>query len=236
MKLPLLISNPHAGLSVPPEVKGSCVLTEREIVEDGDEGAAEIYNVESEVRTFLSTNIARAIVDLNRPENDRSPDGVVKTHTCWNVPVYREFPSEDIIQTLLQRYYRPYHTCLGRMTPSSGIRLALDCHTMAAIGPPMGPLAGQERPLICLSNADGTCPPSWIESLAECFERAFRSPVSINHPFKGGYIIRRHSAELPWVQLEMSRTPLLTNQEKRERALAALADWCRHPLEDCGSG
>ena len=40
MTLPLLLSVPHAGLTVPSQVENLCLLTKKEIVEDGDEGAA----------------------------------------------------------------------------------------------------------------------------------------------------------------------------------------------------
>ena len=90
MKLPLLLSLPHAGLRVPDEVAHLCTLTEREIAEDGDEGAAAIYDLAGDVDAFVTTDVARAIVDLNRAVDDRRRDGVVKTHTCWDVPIYRE--------------------------------------------------------------------------------------------------------------------------------------------------
>lgn len=231
MKLPLLISNPHAGLVVPPEVKGYCVLTDGDVAADGDEGAAEIFDLRPAVAAYRTTDIARAIVDLNRTEDDRSPDGVVKTHTCWNVPVYRDFPPEGVVEMLLERYYRPYHASLAR-SARFHVRLGVDCHTMAAVGPPIGPSAGQARPLLCLSNADETCPQSRIQSLAGCFEEAFGAEVSINAPFKGGFIIRRHCGTLPWVQLELSRAPFATNDEKRRRVLAALTAWCQRHLPD----
>ena len=43
MTLPLLISVPHAGLRVPPEVADRCLLTAEEVAADGDVGVAEIY-------------------------------------------------------------------------------------------------------------------------------------------------------------------------------------------------
>ena len=43
--------------------------------------------------------------------------------------------------------------------------------------------------------------------------------------FQGGYITRTHAAEMFWVQLELSRGPFLSNREKREGVLAALAEW-----------
>ena len=222
MSLPLLLSVPHAGLKVPPEAAPYCVLTAREIAEDGDEGAAAIYDLEAEVAAFQTTDIARAIVDLNRAEDDRRRDGVVKTHTCWNVPVYGAPLPEDVIERLLDRYHRPYHRRLAALAAAGGARLAVDCHTMAATGPPVGPDVGQERPWICLGYGEGTCPTPWIEALRDCFADLIGPHVTINEPFGGGYITRHHAAEMPWLQLEMSRAPFLPNAEKREMVLTAL--------------
>ena len=226
MKLPLLVSVPHAGLTVPSEVEPYCALTHRDIIEDGDEGAAEIYHgLRDHATACVSTPIARAIVDMNRAEDDRRPDGVVKTHTCWNTPVYREVPPAEVIESLLDQHYGPYHRLLTELA-TSGVRLGVDCHTMAAKGPPIGPGPGVERPLVCLSNGDGTCPQEWIESLTACFAHAFDHDVAINNPFKGGYRLRAHAKELPWVQLEVSRAPFMSNEEKHSRVLAGLQEWC----------
>jgi formiminoglutamase len=230
VKLPLLGSVPHGGLQVPREAKPYCILTPKQIEEDGDVGAAEIYALESELEAFATTEIARAIVDLNRAVDDRRQDGVVKTHTCWNVPVYGEFPPEEIINKLLERYYHPYQERLTELA-KSGARLGLDLHTMAAAGPPVGPDPGIERPWVCLSNGDGTtCPQEWIGSLAKCFEDEFGPKVKINDPFKGGYITRTHAVELPWIQVELSRGPFMSNGDKRLAVLEALTRWCHQYL------
>jgi N-formylglutamate deformylase len=226
MSLPLLISVPHAGLDVPPEVQSLCRLTPEQIAADGDEGAAAIYHgLREHVAAFTTTEVARAIIDLNRAEDDRRADGVVKTHTCWNELVYRDFPSEELVQRLLHVHYHPYHRRIAELAKSD-VRLGIDCHTMAAKGPPIGPGAGIERPWICLSNADGTCSPEWFESLAECFEQAFEHEVALNDPFRGGYIIRRHAGELPWVQLELSRAGFMPDAQKHTCVLKALRRWC----------
>ncbi len=225
MKLPLLISVPHAGLTVPDEVAGLSILTPEQVAKDGDVGAAEIFSISDDVEAFVSADVARAFVDLNRAEDDRGRDGVVKTHTCWNEPVYRSPLGEKTVERLLHRHYRPYH---GRLTAlaDSSVRLGIDCHTMAAHGPPVGPDPGRERPWVCLSNGDGTCPREWIDALARCFARAFGREPSINTPFKGGYITRTHAAEMPWVQLEVSRASFLSLKEKRARVLDAARNWC----------
>jgi N-formylglutamate amidohydrolase len=225
VKLPLLLSVPHAGWRIPDVVVSYCVLSQDQIDEDGDVGAHEIYNLESEVVAYVTTDVARAIVDLNRAEDDRRADGVVKTHTCWNVPIYCEPLPESIVQGLIERHYHPYHRKL-RDLAGTDIRLAIDCHTMAAKGPPVGPDPGQERPRVCLSHAGETCPDEWIESLRDCFEESIGGDVRINEPFTGGFITRSHSREIPWVQLELSRAPFMSNDEKRKAVLQALRDWC----------
>lgn len=226
MKLPLLASVPHAGWRIPSEAKPYCILTQEEVLEDGDVGASEIYALEAELEAFLTTDIARAIIDLNRAQDDRRPDGVVKTHTCWRVPVYREFPPERVVNELLENYYHPYHARLRELA-GTGVRCGVDLHTMASKGPPVGPDPGVERPWVCLGNIDGTAsPPEWIESLKDCFEVGFGANVRVNDPFKGGFVTRAHSAELPWIQVELSRGPHMTNDEKRAAVLNALTLWC----------
>lgn len=226
MALPFLLSVPHVGLTVPPEVADICVLNEDEIVKDGDEGAAEIYlPMKEHVYALVTTDIARAIVDLNRSEDDLGKDGVVKTHTCWDVPIYREALSDDLIEELLGRYYRPYHQSLSHLAQE--VIAAIDCHTMAAVGPPVGPGPGKSRPSVCLGNGDGTCPQAWLVSLAEIVEKNMETPVAINNPFKGGYIIRSHAGEVPWLQIELSRAPFLSNEEKGTRLLESLKEWHR---------
>jgi formiminoglutamase len=148
----------------------------------------------------------------------------VKTHTCWNIKIYRRPLSDSQIESLLTRYYRPFHEKLSHL--AGDVTLGIDCHTMAAVGPPIGPGPGIERPRLCLSNADGTCPEEWLQGLARCCENAFGAAVSLNDPFKGGYIIRTHATELPWVQLELSRAPFMQNSEKRGCVLKALETWC----------
>jgi N-formylglutamate deformylase len=227
-RLPLLISVPHAGVAVPPELRGRHLLTPEQIAADGDVGASAIYALEDEVSRFLTADVARAFVDLNRASDDFWKDGVVKTHTCWDELIYPAPLDEDTKRGLLDTYHRPYHE---RLTAAAddGLLLAVDCHTMAAVGPPVAPDPGVERPWICLGNVDGaSCPNTWLERLGACFSEQFEGNVKLNAPFKGGYITRFHGNEMPWVQLEMSRAPFFSNQEKRQRVLKALTAFCQH--------
>lgn len=224
MKLPILMSVPHAGWKIPAEVKDICILSEGDVLEDGDEGAADIYYpLKDYVTAFVTTDIGRAIVDLNRAEDDFGKDGVIKTHTCWDVPVYQTPPSRILIDSLLEQYYHPYHKKLKAL--AQNVKLGIDAHTMAAMGPPVGPDSGQERPSVCISNAGFTCPRAWLESLASSLENALGIRVSLNSPFQGGYIVRTHAAEMPWIQIEYSRAAFLSNEQKSKALIAALAEW-----------
>jgi formiminoglutamase len=131
----------------------------------------------------------------------------------------------DLIESLLAKYHRPYHKRLSNLA-NKGVILGIDCHTMAQTGPPVGPDPGLRRPWVCLGNAhNATCPADWIESLAECFSTEFFNDVSINEPFAGGYITRRHGEEILWIQLELSRDPMINDGEKAKRILQALTRW-----------
>lgn len=226
--LPVLISVPHAGLAVPPAAQAYCQLAPHEILADGDVGASEIYwALEPRIAALVTTDIARAIIDLNRDVDDRRKDGVIKTHTCWDVPVYTQPLPEEIVRQLIATHHRPYHERLTTLA-ESGVILGLDGHTMAAVGPPVGPDPGTERPLICLGNGDGTtCPDEWLVDLGCCLERAFGRTVALNTPFAGGYIVRSQARHLPWVQLELSRAPWMAHAEKSAGILHALTEWCR---------
>jgi formiminoglutamase len=210
---------------VPEEVADLCILSDTRIAKDGDEGAREVFALGGEVAAFVTTDIARAIVDLNRDPHDIGLDGVVKTHTCFEETVYRAFPKPEMVKALLDRYYHPYHERLsGAAQPD--LLLGVDCHTMLEHAPSIEADPGRERPAICLSNDAGTtCREDWFDALACCLEGTFRLPVSRNDPFTGGYIIRRHGREMPWVQLELSRAPFAPNAEKRRCVLGALRTW-----------
>lgn len=225
-KLPILISVPHGGDDIPPELAGKVALTKKEIFEDGDALTRQIYSFKHEVLAYLDTPIARAFVDLNRSPDmcpPQFPDGVVKTETANKSPIYisGQYPDDHLIERLLKNYYFPYHNVLEALQTNKNIVLALDCHSMLAEAPPINPKPGEQRPLICLSNRGDkkgypinesipiSCPPEMIQLLAKCFRKIFGDEggeVKINEPFSGGYIVQTHGKGIiPWIQVEINR-------------------------------
>ncbi len=215
-RLPFFISIPHGGEQTPLELVGRVQIDRASILEDGDAFTRDLYGIADHVQGFLEAEVARAFVDLNRAENDRPPantDGVIKSHTCYGKPVYLEGqqPDENLTEVLLEKYHRPYHQAIQKtLAGNKDIVLALDCHTMAAMGPDVAPDPGQKRPTFCLGNRNGsTCPKEMLKGLTDSLAKAFELPkssITHNQPFAGGYITRTHGAQaVPWIQVEMSR-------------------------------
>jgi len=213
--LPLLISIPHGGLEVPDCVKDRVALTEADILEDADAFTREIYDFGERVHTVLRADIARAIVDLNRDTTQLGadhPDGVIKSVTCYNKPVYRPgcFPDRDLIDKLIRDYHKPFHDKIRLALQNDEIAMGLDCHSMAAQGPPTAKDRGRRRPMINIGNVMGrSCSMDHANELAGCFRDIMdlsETDVKINEPFSGGFITRSYAtAETPWIQIEISR-------------------------------
>jgi N-formylglutamate deformylase len=240
-RLPILISVPHGGTTIPPEVADRIRLTARDVLGDSDTFTCELYDFRHNVAAFIENPIARAVVDVNRAPDDRppkNPDGVIKTRTVQGLQVYREgrYPEEGLISTLLQTYYYPYHERVAALLDAHEVQLALDCHSMLPLAPPTKEHPGRPRPLICLSNrgdARGmpkegqglpTCPPEWLQILADAFRHAFAhedGEIKLNEPFAGGYISQHHHRRtgIPWIQIELNRKLYLVDQHFEPQSL-----------------
>jgi formiminoglutamase len=232
MSEPILVSVPHGGWKVAEEIRDIWALSERDAFHDGDPFTARIYDFSDRVTGQMVMEYYRAVVDLNRAPDDIAPankDGVIKSHTCYDVEVYRPgcLPDEPLKQRLLERYYHPYHEQLQAWLERDDVRMGVDCHSMAAVSPPIEQDAGAPRPLICLGNlgdADGevtapfnriTCSGEMLRFVRDEFHQALRNEdvdleipevAAMNVPFNGGYITRQMGNKtFPFFQIEMSR-------------------------------
>ncbi|CAI2718608.1 N-formylglutamate amidohydrolase [Nitrospina watsonii] len=214
--LPCLITVPHGGTQVPGFLAGRFILSERDVFDDIDACTRGIYDLSDLVMVWKDTDIARPVVDLNRGREDRpptNPDGVVKTHTCFNVPVYDpQQPLDDALaDDLIHKYHQPFHSFIESVVKlRHDLRIAFDCHSMSEFAPPVANDAGQPRPTFCLGNRFGdSCPDAVARMLATSLCRVFEleeKEVTLNQPFAGGYITRRYGGRpLPWIQIEMNR-------------------------------
>jgi N-formylglutamate deformylase len=144
-QIPVLISIPHGGTHTPPELIDRTCILPKDIFDDMDPFTREIYDLGSLVLEVIHTDIARAFVDLNRAADDlppKNPDGIIKSMTCYKKPIYikGKEPDESLRRTLIERYYLPYHRKIQEITSQNKeLKIALDCHSMAAEPPPIAP-------------------------------------------------------------------------------------------------
>ncbi|MCO6452444.1 MAG: N-formylglutamate amidohydrolase [Caldilineales bacterium] len=230
--LPIAILVPHSGLHVPPELKSTYRLTEDAIFNEADIYTELLYDFRGRVTHWLRFPLARAAIDVNRPNDPRRTrpgDGVVKTQTSYGVACYQPeaFPNPIDEQALVERYWRKWHQQLASIAADRSVRLVLDCHSMAAIGPDLYDDPGALRPHACVANlgdADGeadeqrgriSASPALTrrfagllgEALADAPTLAPSEPVCrLNSPFWGGWDIWAHAnRRQPWMMVEISR-------------------------------
>ena len=113
-QFPVLISIPHGGTNIPPELINRVCIQPKDIFDDMDPFTREIYDLEPWVMQAIDTDIARAFVDLNRAPDDlppKNPDGIIKSMTCYKKPIYikGKEPDEPLRKILIEQYYLPYH-------------------------------------------------------------------------------------------------------------------------------
>ena len=162
--LPVVLSCPHAGTTVPPDLQASTKLQEADLIGATDFGVeALLQPIATALQVpLVSCTIARAYVDVNRSEDEldpalfdnsrdmpphraRSPRvlagfGVIPTLAPGNLSIYGKaklVPS--VIEERLAWVHRPYHRALAELTAQSvekfGFCILLDCHSMPAMTP-----------------------------------------------------------------------------------------------------
>ena len=162
--LPVILSLPHGGLTVPNELAGRLGLSEQDVFNECDLWIDDLFDLEkadsgsslpSIPLAKVSTPIARALIDANRDPSDISnPDGPIKAQSSYGQCTYAHPLSEDEKRRLVQDYWQPFHSALADAFTTCGrdAKLFLDCHSMAQTGPSAYLDSGRARPLICLAN------------------------------------------------------------------------------------
>ena len=232
-RLPLLLSIPHGGSMLPREYAPRFALTAAELFHESDPWTREIFAMGEAVQGRIEAEVAKAVVDLNCDPSLVPPKvdyGAIKRFTAFGRPIWTEdgFPTSEEMDRLLDRYHRPYHDVLHRTSNRGGVRLAIDCHSIYAYGPPGSPDAEQARPLFVLGNlgddkgegSNVTAPAGLLHLLGELLDKEFQDVeplpgtvrVAVNAPVVSNYTLRRHGkGRTPWLQLSMNRSVYLKN-------------------------
>jgi N-formylglutamate deformylase len=214
---PLLVSMPHTGTHLPPELRGRMTSAAR-AVPDTDWHLERLYDFLHVLEaTALIATHSRYAVDLNRPPDDenlypgRDTTALVPVDSFHKEPLYLpgETPGEDEKRARVETYWKPYHAALeselARIRARRGYALLWDAHSIFSVLPRF--FEGRLTDLN-LGSADGrSCGAGLGERLLVAARAAGGYTAVLDGRFKGGYITRRYgdpAARVHAVQLELS--------------------------------
>ncbi|WP_298835138.1 N-formylglutamate deformylase [uncultured Piscinibacter sp.] len=201
---PLLVSIPHAGTRIPPELERRMTPAALQRA-DVDWHLPQLYDFAQAMgATVLAANYARHVIDLNRPPHDESlypgqdVTGLLPLDTFRKEPLYLpgEAPDDAERDQRRERYWQPYHDALRgeleRLRARHGQVVLWDAHSICSVLPRF--FEGR-LPDLNLGTADGrSCAPA----MQAAVERQMASQTVYDHVsngrFKGGWITRHYGA------------------------------------------
>ena len=158
--------------------------------------------------TYVDTNRSAAdideqMIDGTWPGTVEQSDftqrglGLIKRLSRYGEAMQERKLTVEEVRARLDLYHEPYHQELARilaaMKAAHGRAFQVSCHCMSAVGAPTHADPGQERVDFNLGDVHGTtCTPEFLDFATKTLEAAGHS-VSINFPYYGGYLTRRHS-------------------------------------------
>ena len=215
---PLLISMPHVGTHLPPDVAAR-LTPEAQQVHDTDWHLERLYDfAEAMGASVLMATHSRYVIDLNRPpDNQNLYPGQDTTGLCPldgfdKKPLYLTgmAPDEAQINARREAIWQPYHQQLQaelqRLQAAHGTVVLWDAHSIRSVLPRF--FEGKLTDLN-LGTANGTsCDPLLAQKLLSIGQAASGYSAVLNGRFKGGHITRQYGRPAQGVhavQLEMTQ-------------------------------
>lgn len=212
-ELPVLVSIPHTGTYVPPEIAAQFASDYIRDLPMTDWHLHHLYDFLPALGvTTIYATYSRFVADLNRPPDDtplypgRFETGFVALKTFWGEEIYLRPPTTDEIERRRVSVHAPYHARLLELLQAKiskfGYAVLIDVHSVAS----RANLVHDElKDDIFLGDRDGRSNVGWLTTIAE---QAFRTQgyrVVRNHPYKGGYITEHYGkmAQVEALQIEM---------------------------------
>jgi N-formylglutamate deformylase len=213
--VPLVVSIPHTGTWLPESVRASLASPEMAALPMTDWHLDRLYDFLPELgATTLYATVSRFVVDLNRPPEARPlypgrfETGLVPLETFQGEPVFRAPPDAAEIDARRRAWHAPYHGRLQALLDETKARFSrvvlVDAHSVASTP---NRLHGALQEEIFLGDRDGASCGSWLRDLLRTgFEAEGRS-VSVNVPYKGGYITDHYGRQdgVEAIQIEMAQ-------------------------------
>ncbi|MHA6310714.1 N-formylglutamate deformylase [Pantoea sp. S-LA4] len=239
-QLPLLVSIPHAGTALTPEVEAGLSEAARGL-SDTDWHIPLLYDFVRDLgASVLIGHYSRYVIDLNRPPDNQplystATTGLFPETLFDGTPTFAPGKTPDAVQRqgYIDQIWQPYHQQiqleLARLKAQYGYALLFDAHSIASEIPRL--FEGRLPDLNVGTNDGASCSPALIAAIqAVCAEQSDYSWV-VNGRFKGGYITRAYGQpqqQIQAVQLElaqlnyMDETPPYAWQQTRASQLQKL--------------
>ena len=257
-EIPILTSIPHTGTFVPGEISAQFAGATRATELMTDWHLHELYSFLPDLGIdVIHATHHRFVVDLNRPADSRPlypgrfETTLVPTETFQGEAIWRVPPTPDEVAVRVEKYYRPYHGALEKRLREKvaqfGRCYLIDLHSVESRA---SRLHGELHEDIFLGDRDGTtCDAVLTELVRELF-RAEKLQVTVNQPYKGGFITAHYCSvdKAQTLQIEMcqrlymlegqaagatSQPRFAAFQRVLERIFTGLADAVRAPQIKC---
>lgn len=228
--LPVVVDVPHAGEWIPDSVLQEMVVGDQTLRRDLDLYVDQIWqDAPAMGASLLSSNVSRYVVDLNRADDDVSPQtvqggvrlqkpgyyhdrGVVWRSTTDGTPVMREPMTPDAFAHRIATFHTPYHEALreeiARVRELFGFCILLDGHSMPSQGRQGHTDPGSRRADIVPGDVMGSACASSLTSLVSATYRDAGMSVKPNAPYQGGWITRHYGQpdeHVHAIQIEINR-------------------------------
>lgn len=213
---PLLISIPHVGTDLTPEVEAGLSDAARPLP-DTDWHLTRLYDFAGKLGAgVLGARYSRFVIDLNRPPDDKplyttATTGLYPDILFDGTPAFRsdKAPGQEQKAFALSEIWRPYHEKIGdelkRLKQRFGYAVLFDAHSIRGHIPRL--FEGELPDFNIGTNEGKSAADDLTARLASvCSAPGYRHVV--NGRFKGGYITRHYGAPangIHAVQLELAQ-------------------------------
>jgi N-formylglutamate deformylase len=198
---PLLVSIPHTGTEIPPEI-GAALVSPWLARKDADWWIDRLYDFAAGLgATVLRTRISRTVIDVNRDPSGASlypgqaTTGLCPTETFDGEPLYRAGHEPDAQEIARRRnlYFEPYHAALAaeieRLRQQHPRIVLYDCHSIRSVVPRL--FEGELPHMNIGTNSGLSCDPA-LQQRIEAICAASPFSFVANGRFKGGWITRHY--------------------------------------------